>query len=53
MTELEQYIQWYFGVVNDEDLHLISSMFNLTILKKYCKINGNQTRPKEFYVYLF
>lgn len=34
MTELEQYIQSYFGVVNDEDLHLISSMFKLTTIKK-------------------
>ncbi|MEN9998765.1 MAG: hypothetical protein RI922_1755 [Bacteroidota bacterium] len=34
MTELEHYIQSYFGVVNDEDLQLISSLFKLTTIKK-------------------
>lgn len=34
MTELEQYIQSYFGVVNAEDLKTIVSFFKLTTIKK-------------------
>lgn len=34
MTELEQNIQTYFGVVKNDDLHAISSFFHLTTLKK-------------------
>lgn len=34
MTELEQYIKSYFGVVNTDDLKTIVSLFNLTTIKK-------------------
>lgn len=34
MTELEQYIQSYFGVVNAEDLKTIVSLFKSTTIKK-------------------
>jgi CRP/FNR family transcriptional regulator, anaerobic regulatory protein len=34
MTELEQYITSYFGVVNADDLKLIVSFFNLKTIKK-------------------
>ena len=34
MTELEQYIKSYFGVVNADDLKTIVSLFKLTTVKK-------------------
>ncbi|QDP85886.1 Crp/Fnr family transcriptional regulator [Chryseobacterium sp. SNU WT5] len=34
MTELEQYIKSYFGVVNTDDLKTIVSLFKLTTIKK-------------------
>lgn len=34
MTELEQYIKSYFGVVETNDLNTIVSLFKLTIIKK-------------------
>ncbi len=34
MTELEQYIKSYFGVVNVDDLHTITSLFTSKTLKK-------------------
>lgn len=34
MTELEQYIKSYFGVVNADDLKTIVSLFTLTTIKK-------------------
>ncbi len=34
MTELEQYIKSYFGVVNSDDLKKIVSLFKLTSIKK-------------------
>ena len=34
MTELEQYIKSYFGVVNDNDLKTIVSLFKLRTIKK-------------------
>ena len=34
MTELEQYIQSYFGVVDTEDLKTIVSLFTSTTIKK-------------------
>lgn len=34
MTELEQYIKSYFGVVNNDDLKTIVSFFKLTCIKK-------------------
>ena len=34
MTELEQYIKSYFGVVNDDDMKTIVSFFKLTSIKK-------------------
>jgi CRP-like cAMP-binding protein len=34
MTELEQYIKSYFGVVNSDDLKTIVSLFKLTTIKK-------------------
>ncbi|MDD4992805.1 MAG: Crp/Fnr family transcriptional regulator [Paludibacter sp.] len=34
MTELEQYIQSYFGVVLPDELQTISSLFKLTTIKK-------------------
>ncbi len=34
MTELEQYIKSYFGVIHSDELNKISSLFKLTTLKK-------------------
>lgn len=34
MTELEQYLKSYFGVVNTDDLNTIVSLFQLTTIKK-------------------
>lgn len=34
MTELEQYIKSYFGVIQQNDLQIISSLFHLTTIKK-------------------
>jgi CRP-like cAMP-binding protein len=34
MTELEQYIKSYFGVVNEQDLKTIVSFFKMSTLKK-------------------
>lgn len=34
MTELEQYIKSYFGVVNPDDLNTMVSLFKLTAIKK-------------------
>ncbi|MFC3809361.1 cyclic nucleotide-binding domain-containing protein [Lacihabitans lacunae] len=34
MTELEQYIKSYFGVVDADDLKTIVSMFKMSIVKK-------------------
>ena len=34
MTELEQYIKSYFGVVANDDLKTIGSLFKLTTIKK-------------------
>lgn len=34
MTELEQYIKSYFGIIQTDDLNSISSLFKLTTLKK-------------------
>ena len=34
MSELEQYIKSYFGVIQKDDLEVISSFFHLTTIKK-------------------
>ena len=34
MTELEQYIKCYFGVVNPDDIKTIVSLFELKTIKK-------------------
>ncbi len=50
MTELEQYIKSYFGVVNTEDLKTIVSLFKLTTVKKgdFLLKSGNRCNHLSF-----